>query len=86
MKPKTPNITIAKFFHSFQLYLPIPSKPNVKNSIIGGNITASDDENTAPNKEMIGPNFGTTAAKITVIDRKKNKNRKLEQVNKNPRL
>lgn len=30
-------------------------------------MTASDDENTAPKRLIIGPSFGTEAAKITVI-------------------
>lgn len=34
-------------------------------SIRGGKISANVDELTAPTKEMIGPRFGTKAAKIT---------------------
>lgn len=35
-------------------------------SMSGGNISANVDELTAPTSEMIGPRFGTNAAKTTV--------------------
>lgn len=45
------------------------SGPNVTICIIGGKINASVDELNAPTSDMIGPRFGTSAAKITAIEK-----------------
>lgn len=66
INPTTPNNIIAISFHSTQLYFPSLCGQNVIISINGGNINASVDELIAPTNEIIGPKFGTIAAKITV--------------------
>lgn len=43
------------------------SGPNVTICIIGGKINANVDELNAPTSDIIGPRFGTKAARITAI-------------------
>ncbi len=64
--PQIPKIIMKMSFHNIQLNFPKPFGQKVTISMIGGNIKAKVDEETAPTSEITAPKLGTIAAKINV--------------------